>query len=387
VSPRLAATALALVLALASAASGARAQPGGTGEVRIPWDQLEAAPAAEPAPERPRVPWEELESARPSEEGRGQGGPPPTAVSVPTPAVPTPPATMASPPPVPPATSPVPGLAGPKGFAPPAPPAATAPATGAPAEVVEPVVRLVAFLLDREPTPEERRRILAEVGRDWRDDPAGTREQVRQLAGVLAQLAPLTDPLQRMAAREALFAQIYLAFRQSGEDSDILRLVEAADPVVLADPASGSVVTVADIDAYLAYETFLAQVAGIPPQLAPLGREAVMAMIRQAPDRLRAMAPQLARMSVMWAAVSLAWQQLPPQQQAAIVQQLRQAALQQTPQAMTPGAAAGAGGTWPNRPMTSEELGWTLSRNRVFNWIFQQNMQNLWDNMPTLPPP
>ncbi len=248
-----------------------------------------------------------------------------------------------------------------------------APGRDAPPAGLDPLYAFAAFLLDRPLTAAERGRLEAAAARA---DHAALQQELAGFAEAMAQLETLPHPLLKIQARQQILARVHLEAGPFSPEPwpELLRLLQEANPVIAVDPAAGVVITRQDLEAFLAYDAFLAELAGTAPSFPAALRPLLVQALAQALAQRQPWAQAFPQITVAWALTRMAWGQLTPAQQAAVALQLREAARRLAP----PGGGA---------PMTMEELGAALSRNRLFNDIFMQNMQNLWDNMPQLPPP
>ncbi len=199
-----------------------------------------------------------------------------------------------------------------------------------------------AFLLDRPLTEAERRTLHAWIRRDFTADPEAFLGELLQLRGAWIQVEAVEDPVLRAVLRQQLIATFHFAFGGLPPERRPapLVLVHAAYPPIAADAQRGILITERELDAFLAFDRFVAELVGRPPRFAGLDRGPMRAALRRALAEGEEWARAFPGLYPSWVGTRTEWARLGPAERAAFAERVRR----DDPLADFPLASAGNGG-------------------------------------------
>lgn len=217
---------------------------------------------------------------------------------------------------------------------------------------------LVELVIDERLTQTERDRLIAASVQEFSANPEEFLRQIAELRGTMEQLHAIEDPFTLGLARQALFAQFYLATKGLPQDQipEVIKVMREHLRVVAEDPAGQLVLTDRDLRAMVEYNRFMSQIAGIEADSGISAEGMLEAQLQSGFASLPLETKQtLAAIYPVWQATQYSWAQMTDQQKAQVVMQLRQ---QQAAGTQTWNGRGGAE-AWPPEP--NSEWGRTSS--------------------------
>ncbi len=181
-----------------------------------------------------------------------------------------------------------------------------------------------AFLLDRPLTTAERRALHAWIRREFTADPGTFLSELQQLRGAWMRVEAVEDPSMRAMLRQRFVTVFYFAFRAlpPARRPAPLTLVLDAHPVIAADAARGILITERELDAYLAFDRFLADLTGTEARLTDIDHELLRASLRDALRAGRPWAERFPSIYPYWVRVETRWRRLAPERRAAFLAEI-----------------------------------------------------------------
>lgn len=187
----------------------------------------------------------------------------------------------------------------------------------------EAAVAFCEFLAGATFTEAEAQRITDHLIQDFLNDPQGEIDGYRQVQTLLGQVAAQDTEAERAEMRTRFSTQIY--WELEVEDEPWLEVVYGYAPVLAADPQSRLIVTQRAVDAVVASNNFVAELAGF----APMTPEETARFVGQLPAEFPEMPAErqalAANAEVRWAVLRARWEGLSEAEREQTIQAVREA--------------------------------------------------------------
>lgn len=183
---------------------------------------------------------------------------------------------------------------------------------------------LVELIIDERLTEPEKKRLIEASIKEFSAQPTAFLAQVNSLRSSIQRVQSLQNPFMLGLARQMLFAQFYLVTEALPEEQmpEVIRVMREHLRVVAIDRENQLLLTDRDIDAMIAYNQFMSELAGL--QATPVNREMFEQQIQQSFLALPLETRQtLAAIYPVWQATRYSWAQMNPQQQQQVIAGLR----------------------------------------------------------------
>ncbi len=187
---------------------------------------------------------------------------------------------------------------------------------------------MIRLIIDAPLTEHEKTRLRQKAIEEFKGQPLEFLQQVSSLGQALAPLRNLRDPQQLGLARQKLFAELYFASKPLPEDQkpEIIRIINEHVRVVAEDPENKVLLTDRDIDAFLAFNDFIAALTGSPPLTSGASGADLRQMLQKQFNSLPLQTKQdIAAVYPVWQAINKVWPGLAQPQRRQIVSQYRTA--------------------------------------------------------------